>query len=153
MADNRAYLKKYNDVDKSMDDLFRKAAANAGVSESAFDILYSLEVFGGDCTQKELCDHCWLGKQTINSSIKRMVEMGLIDRRPGAGRSTKISLTEAGEDLVARKVRPFVKAESAAIESLGKEGREALLSAYTAYRDAFVRLATKAFEGETGACK
>ncbi len=110
-----------------MDRLYAQAAAKAGLSESAFDILYALSAYGDGCTQKELCERCWTGKQTVNSSVKRLVAQGVVSLEPGRGRETLVRLTPAGRALVEEKVVPFVQAEAAAIGALDEDEQRTLL--------------------------
>lgn len=134
MVDERQKL--LNNLEKDLDGLFTRAAARAGLSDSAFDILYALDAYGDGCSQKDLCERCWMGKQTINSSIKRMCQQGLIKKTPGPGRTTIISLTAAGHALVAEKVRPIIEAEAAAVHSFSDEELKLSISLMTRYRDA-----------------
>lgn len=110
-----------------MDRLYARVAAKARLSESAFDILYALSAYGDGCTQKELCERCWTGKQTVNSSVKRLVTQGIVSLEPGHGRETLVVLTPAGRALVKEKIDPFVQAEAAAIGALGDEEQRMLL--------------------------
>ncbi|MFR1493246.1 MAG: MarR family transcriptional regulator [Eubacterium ventriosum] len=42
-----------------------------GLSDSAFDILYSIVDLGDGCSQSDICKYSCLSKQTVNSSIKK----------------------------------------------------------------------------------
>lgn len=96
--------RRLNNLEKDIDSIFTRAAVHVGLSDSAFDILYALEAYGDGCSQKDLCERCWMGKQTINSSIKRLCEQGILEKTAGPGRTTTISLTATGRALVAEKV-------------------------------------------------
>ncbi len=122
---------------KEIDRLYSRAADEAGLSQSAFDILYALAVYGDGCSQKELCDRSWLGKQTINSSIKRLVESGHIIKEPGAGRACRISLTDLGRSLVERKVVPVIHAERRAFDTIPERDQTRLAKLLVNFRDEF----------------
>lgn len=124
-----------NDLEKSIDALFDRAGAESGLPDSTFDILYALEVYGDDCSQKELCERCWIGKQTIHSAIQRLAGQGILEVRPGQGRSTRVLLTDAGRALVDDKVRPVIEAEARVLESFAPEERDQLMRAFVRYRD------------------
>lgn len=134
MVDERQ--RRLNNLEKDIDGLFTRAAAHAGLSESAFDILYALDAYGDECSQKDLCERCWLGKQTVNSSIKRLCEQGIIAKTAGPGRATVITLTDAGRALVAEKVRPIIEAETAAIGAFSEAECARALALMERYRDA-----------------
>ena len=72
--------RRLNNLEKDIDSIFTRAAVHVGLSDSAFDILYALEAYGDGCSQKDLCERCWMGKQTINSSIKRLCEQGILEK-------------------------------------------------------------------------
>lgn len=110
-----------------MDRLYAQAASKAGLSDSAFDILYALSAYGDGCTQKELCARCWTGKQTVNSSVKRLAAQGIVSLEPGRGRETLVVLMPEGRTVVKEKIDPFVRAEAAAIDVLDEDEQRTLL--------------------------
>lgn len=125
-----------NGVIDDMDNIYALAASKAGLSQSAFEILYALAVYGDGCTQKELCERCYTGKQTINSSVKRLEAQGFVLLEPGRGRETLVTLTEEGHALVAEKISPFVRAEEASYDVLDEREQETLLRLISRMRDA-----------------
>ena len=125
-----------NNLNKDIDNLFARAAARAGLSDSAFDILYALDVYGDGCSQKDLCERCWMGKQTINSSIKRLCEQGILEKPAGPGRTTTLSLTATGRARVAEKVRPVIEAETAAMHAFSPAELAQALDLLERYRNA-----------------
>ena len=67
------------------DEIYRQGARKAGLSDSAFDILYSLMLNDG-LTQKQLCERSFTAKQTVSSSVRRLAERGLALPEEGATR-------------------------------------------------------------------
>ena len=108
--------RRLNNLEKDIDSIFTRAAVHVGLSDSAFDILYALEAYGGGCSQKDLCERCWMGKQTINSSIKRLCEQGILEKTAGPGRTTTISLLGH---------RPRAGGREGATRHRGRNGRHA----------------------------
>lgn len=128
--------RRLNNLEKDIDSIFTRAAVHVGLSDSAFDILYALEAYGDGCSQKDLCERCWMGKQTINSSIKRLCEQGILEKTAGPGRTTTISLTATGRALVAEKVRPVIETETAAMHAFSPAELEQALDLLERYRNA-----------------
>lgn len=128
--------RRLNNLEKDIDSIFTRAAVHVGLSDSAFDILYALEAYGDGCSQKDLCERCWMGKQTINSSIKRLREQGILEKTAGPGRTTTISLTATGRALVAEKVRPVIEAETAAMHAFSPAELAQALDLLERYRNA-----------------
>lgn len=135
---------RMNEAEREIEGVFARAGAKLGLSASAFDILYALDVYGDGCTQKELCERCWIGKQTVNSSVKRLMAQGVLEPVDPGARITRIELTDAGRALVAQSVHPFVEAEAAAFASFSPDEQAMLTQASERYRDALLATFAKA---------
>ena len=72
-----ADLARYNHINKKLIDMYHDASQRAGMSSSMFDILYSIVEMGDGCRQKDICQACYIPKQTVHSSIRKMAEDGL----------------------------------------------------------------------------
>ncbi|WP_276698290.1 MarR family winged helix-turn-helix transcriptional regulator [Propionibacterium acidifaciens] len=125
-----------NRATKRIDEAYGRAARAAGLSDSAFDILYALHVAGQGCSQKQLCELCFTGKQTVNSSIKKLEGEGLVRIEHGTGRATRIFLTDEGLALADEHIAPVVAAELAALGTVPAERLPRLLRAMGDYADA-----------------
>ena len=73
---------------KAIDEAYDRTAKRCHLSPSSFDILYTLFAYGDGCTQKELCERCYDGKQTVNSAVHKMQRDGLLQISAGTGRNT-----------------------------------------------------------------
>ena len=115
-------------------ELYRDIAASFGLSESAWDILYSIYLAGDKgISQRDICEQMCVGKQTVNSSIHKLAREGVVSLSR-EGRTSLVELTEVGASLAARAVAPVIAAEEAALADLGEDGQEqalALLRRYT----------------------
>ena len=59
---------------KATDALYHNIALHAGVSNTAFLVLYHLWELGDGCLQKDICSRCYLiSKQTVHSAVSAMV--------------------------------------------------------------------------------
>lgn len=118
---------EYNRLYKEMDELYHSIALKSNLSDSAFNIFYTLCEFGNGCLQKDICNVAYTSKQTINSSIKNLEKAGYIRLEPGKGRDKLLFLTPAGEQLVEEKIKPVIDAEKRAFAELTREERAELL--------------------------
>ena len=84
-------LLEFNKFYKELNDLYHETALNAGLSESSFDILYSVFELGDGCLQSDIQKISFLPKQTINSSIHKLEKEGYISFSDGKGRSKHIN--------------------------------------------------------------
>lgn len=60
-------LREYNRIYKEVNDIYRDAASKFGLSNSVFDILYTICEVGEGCLQKDVCDATFIPKQTGKS--------------------------------------------------------------------------------------
>lgn len=124
---------------KAIDEAYGRAAKRCHLSSSSFDILYTLYAYGDGCTQKELCERCYDGKQTVNSAVHKMQRDGLLRISAGTGRNTHVHLTEAGRAYAVRAIAPILEAEHAVLESFDEDGRELLSHVMDTYTRRLVR--------------
>lgn len=124
---------------KAIDEAYGRAAKRCHLSSSSFDILYTLYAYGDGCTQKELCERCYDGKQTVNSAVHKMQRDGLLRISAGTGRNTHVHLTEAGRAYAARAIAPILEAEHAVLESFDEGERELLSHVMDTYTRRLVR--------------
>lgn len=120
-------LREYNRLFKEMDDLYHELARRAGLSDSAFDILYTLCMTGDGCLQKDICNFSFISKQTINSSIRKLEREGLIRLAAGKGRDTHIFLTDKGKLVVQEKIIPVAQMEQCAFSQIPSTQQQELL--------------------------
>lgn len=107
--------KEFNRLYKELDELYHEVAAKAGMSDSAFCIMYAIVEMGDGCLQKDIARHYSLSKQTINSSIQNLKNKGYISLVQGKGRDKHIHLTDAGQRLAEEKILPVINVENAVL--------------------------------------
>lgn len=108
----RPELKEFNRLFKELMDLYYEISLRAGISDSAYDILYAMVSMGDGCLQKDIADYYHMSRTTVNSSLKKLEEQGYISMQKGAGRNKHLFLTEAGEKLVEREILPVMEMEA-----------------------------------------
>ena len=138
MADNlNEQLAALNRLYKEQDDVYRGVAQRAGLSETAFILLYFLCEADSSISQHELCELCFYPKQTVNSSIAKLVKDGLVHLRPLAGyRNRKaVELTADGRDFCQQYVFPMLAAEQHAFARFTPEERVVYLKLFRQYID------------------
>ncbi len=123
-------LSAFNRAHKRMNVLYHNYARDAGISDAAFWLMYSLYEKGGPCTQTELCEVWFFAPQTIHSALKSLQKQGLITLglAPNSRKNKQFFFTEAGEQLVKEKIAPLVQAEEHSFLRLDEQERNALLT-------------------------
>ena len=99
-------LREYNRIYKEVNDIYRDAASKFGLSNSVFDILYTI---------------CEEGYLTLSN---------------GKGHSKHILLTESGHTLLKETIFPIVEAENEAFTELSFEECNLLLKLHSKYTTA-----------------
>lgn len=126
-------LREYNRIYKEVNDIYRETAARFGLSNSAFDILYTICEVGDGCLQRDVCDATFIPKQTVHSSIRKLEQEGYLTLSSGKGRSKHIHLTESGHILLKETIFPIVEAENEAFLELSQEECKLLLKLHGKY--------------------
>ena len=135
---------------RESDKLYYELARNCGLSETAYWILYAIEVSGGSITQRQIASNFSYSKQTVNSALKTLEARGLVelDYVEGSRRSKLVLLTPDGRAFSDERIRPAIAAEDRAFTSLAPEERLELLRLVSAYTEAIDRELAKLREGE-----
>ena len=140
MEKHRAALAEYNDIFKEQDDLYRAVARRCGLSDCAFWVLYALREADRPMTQSDICAAVYQPKQTVHSALKKLMAEGFLRLTEGRDRRSKyLTLTAAGQALMARTVDGVVAAETAAMNTLAAEEQERLLTLFRRYTSALRR--------------
>lgn len=137
-------LREYNRIYKEVSDIYHDVCSKLGLSNSAFEILYTICEVGDGCLQRDVCNAALIPKQTVNSAIRKLELGGYLTLSNGKGRSKHIHLTESGHALLKETIFPIVEAENEAFTDLSYEECELLLKLNTKYmtalRDEFSKL-------------
>lgn len=125
----------FNKFDKELDELYHETALKMGISDSAFCIFYILYNLGDGCLQKDICHEAFANKQTVNSSIRKLVQEGYFYLKQGRGRDKHIFLTESGKQFVENHIVPVVQKENEAFSALKEEEQKELLRLANIYME------------------
>ena len=77
------YLKEYNHIYKEANEIYHEAARRLHLSDSAFEIFYTIFEMGDNCLQRDICKASCMPKQTVNSSIRKLQTDGYLTLSPG----------------------------------------------------------------------
>ena len=130
-------LRKFERMNDSIDSLYHRIAMSLGLSDSSYSILRALLLLGDGATQTEIYRYSCINKQTVNSSVKRLAQDGCIRFEDGAGRERKIFMTEAGREIVQKRILPIEQAESEVFDEMSEQEQSMLLKVTEKYLNAF----------------
>lgn len=120
-------LNRFNRIIDSVDNFYHRIALGAGISDSAFWILYMVKSLGNGCRQKDISEACATSKKTINSAIWKLEKSGLIRLEHGSRRDMHIFFTETGEEFAQKHIAPVIEAERASFSRLTDGQQEQLI--------------------------
>lgn len=126
-------LKEFNRIYKKTNEIYHDIALRLGLSDSAFDILYSISELGDGCLQKDICNATCIPKQTIHFSIRQMEKSGYLTLSSGKGRSMHITLTDLGKNLLERTIYPVMQMEGEAFHCMTDEECQQMLALFGKY--------------------
>lgn len=127
---------QYTYLSGEINSLYHEAAVKMGISDSVQNILYVICEQGDRCLQSEISKLTGISRQTINSSIRKLEQEGILYLEPGKGRNTIVCLTEQGKTFAAEKVLPLFEIENRIWNEWSKEEQEEYLRLTRKYRDA-----------------
>ncbi len=114
-------MKEFNHIFKECNHIYHEIALKLGLSDSGFDIFYTLCDIGDGCLQKDICGATMLSKQTIHSSVRKLAEDGYLVMKPGRGRDMHICLTDTGRSLIEEKIALAIQVENLAFTDMSEE--------------------------------
>lgn len=126
-------LREFNHINKEYNDIYHEAIVRMGLSESAFDILYSVCELGDGCLQRDICKVCYIPKQTVNSAVRKLEKEGYLVLHKGHGRQMHISMTEMGKEKLKQWIYPMIRSENEAFQALTEEETIQLLNLHRKY--------------------
>ena len=112
---------------KEQDAVYHNVAVKYGMSDTVMMILYFASDEETVLTQQEICNACFLPKQTVNTAIAGLAQKGLVELEliPGTRNKKRILLTDAGRELAKNTTDRLYGAE---IRAYGKLSAEELNS-------------------------
>ena len=124
----RQSYEAFNQVFKEYQNLYDDIALQIGVSQSAFDVLWALCEQGEGLLQRDICKYTYIGKQTVNSSVHKLVASGLLRlEHAEVGRGMHVYFTEEGRRFADAHVVPVLEADERAFAESPQEDREAIV--------------------------
>jgi DNA-binding MarR family transcriptional regulator len=129
----------YNQIVCETEADYHVAAMRIGLSDSAFNILYTLYIEGSGCNQSRLYKKSGMARSTVNSAIRQMEKKGWLYLVPGEGRNTKVEVTDAGRKVMDRTVARVVAIEKKLFAAYTEEEAQTLIRLNRRFETAFRR--------------
>lgn len=129
----------YNQMFLEREVLYRQIAAKAGVTETAFWIMFLIDQEENVITQSDICRERFYAKQTINSAVDKLMKQGLLLSvyEKGTGHRKALRLTEKGMCFCEKWIAPVKNADYMAFEVLSEKERAVFLELKQKQLDCF----------------
>lgn len=105
-------LRRFNRLISETEAVYHEIAQRLGLSDSAFQILYTLHDEGGACPLRDICILSGLTKQTVNSALRKLEAEGSVMTASSGARHKIVSLTPEGAALAERTVAQVIAIEN-----------------------------------------
>lgn len=142
-------MKRFNHLLGETNAAYHDAALQLGLSDSAMQILYAVCGYGEGlrCPLQEICRQTSLSKQTIHSSLHRLMQEGILRLEQAGNRNKDVCLTEKGRQFAQKTVARIIETENAIFASWPPEDVEKYLQLTEAFLTALQKK-TKTFTEE-----
>ena len=124
-------LKENNRIYREMESIYHEICVKAGISDTDFIVLYSIVEFEDGCCQRKIAKQYSISRQTVNSSVKKLVQNGCVVLESGKGHDKQIVLTEKGKAMAKQKIIPVMEAEAGVFMHMTEEERKKLSDHFT----------------------
>lgn len=129
-------ISEINNLFKKNESLYRSLAVRFGLSECSFWILYILRSNIALLTQKDLCDWLYQPKQSVNTALKKLLDLEYIQLSFGNDKRSKyISLTEKGLIFCEQTIDRVIDAERKAVTGFSEDEKELFFQMFQRYAD------------------
>lgn len=137
VLESKYLLLQINNLIKKMDELYKNLATHYNLTDSALWIIYTIRLSEKALTQKELSSMLCMSKQTINSSLKKMIDSGLITltSEQTNKKNKVIGLSKKGIDLAKNTADIIINAELETIETLSREKIMEFITLFNEYKE------------------
>lgn len=127
-------MREFNQVAREIDAAYHTAAIRMDLSDSERDILYILSQ--GPVSQSDIVNMTGISKQTIHSSVQKMIRDGYISPLAG-GKKEQLKLTPEGVAHVKSTVEKLIRAENRVFAGWSEEERESFIALNRKYLEMF----------------
>ncbi len=134
MSDYTEQINQFSSYLHEWNASYEEYARSVGLSFTSLTILSAIHRTK-NCTQKLLCEQCFLPKQTVNAAVTAFFKKGWIklEELPEDRRNKTIHFTRLGRKEADKILQKVKQSEQEAMASLTEAEREILLSATRRY--------------------
>lgn len=111
-----------------VDRIYSTLLKRAEMTDSEYTLLTYMFFAGEDCSQKDIADNTYISPKTLNSTVKKLEQKGIIKLTPGKYPYRYIALTTKGHEYANERIIPAIETEKSILESISNEDFENFVS-------------------------
>ena len=101
--------------------IYQSLLASQKISDSEYVLLFAILEKGEGCLQKEIVQSSYISKKTLNSTVKKLEQKGLITLKSGKYPNMHIYLTDKGKEYLETKIIPILKIQENMMQNVSDE--------------------------------
>ena len=109
----------------------------ANITDSEYVLFFSVLEMGEGCSQKDIAENTHISTKTLNSTVKKLEQSGLIKLKPGKYPNMHIYLTPKGEKYAKEKVLPVTNSIDNFLEDIPEKDFSHFSSVVNRYLNMF----------------
>ena len=126
-----------NQVLCEVERIYQSLLASAKISDSEYVLLFALLELGEGCSQKDIVESSYISKKTINSTVKKLQQEGIIRLEAGKYPNMHIYLTPKGSEYIKSKMIPLIERENEIMQHIQDSDFEVFVSQTAKYLNVF----------------
>ena len=130
-------VKYVNGILCEVEKIYQLLLSQGNLSDSEYVLLFSIVEMGEGCLQKDIADRSYISKKTLNSTVKKMEQEGLIALKSGKYPNMHIYLTDKGREYVSKRILPIISTQNKMMESISDEDFENFVGNVSKYLNVF----------------
>ncbi|MNZ79365.1 putative HTH-type transcriptional regulator [compost metagenome] len=122
-------IKNYYDVYFAVGAIYERLAKMHDLTSSSLFVLYLIQEYPDQCTQRFICEKLLYPKQTVNTILDSLEKKGYIFKQVAKHdkRNKNILLTEAGQKYADRILSDMLRLEETAFLNMNPDERNSML--------------------------
>ena len=120
--------------------IYQTILKHAHITDSEYVLLFSVLEMGEGCSQKDISKNTHISTKTLNSTVKKLKQQGIIELKPGKYPNMYIHLTPKGINYIKEKMLPVMETENKILENITDEDFENFVAIVTKYMNLFTKI-------------
>lgn len=101
-----------------IDKIYNTLLKQAKMTDSEFTMLFYMIASGRDCTQKDIAENTYISPKTLNSTVKKLEQKGIVELKPGKYPFRYVKLTQKGIEYAKDNIIPVIESERRTLENM-----------------------------------